>query len=171
MLDSLTLLTYLLVQPHKKPPVTPKFVISSPAFNDREFIPQKYTCWGKNISLPLKWSGIPKGTVSLALVLVDEDAPRQQWYHWAVFNIPPSLSRLRANMQFSAPTLVANNSWGQQKYSGPCTPNGVQHYSIRLYALDTRLPNNVDHNPINISEVMRQHIIATAQIEGRAKSP
>ena len=63
--------------------------ITSPAFNNGEPIPVKYTCDGPNISPPLKFSDIPKGTQSMVLMVEDPDAPAKPWVHWLVFNIPP----------------------------------------------------------------------------------
>ena len=47
-----------------------KFRIESPAFDNGGFIPVKYTADGENISPPLKISGTPQGTKSLALILM-----------------------------------------------------------------------------------------------------
>jgi len=49
--------------------------IRSIAFNDGERIPKKYTCDGEDISPPLIWEDIPEGTVTLALISDDPDAP------------------------------------------------------------------------------------------------
>lgn len=42
--------------------------ITSTAFSNQTAIPALYTCEGKDISLPMAWSGIPAGTKSLALL-------------------------------------------------------------------------------------------------------
>lgn len=43
--------------------------ITSPAFEHGESIPRRYTCEGEDISPPLEWSGVPKGTKSLAVIV------------------------------------------------------------------------------------------------------
>ena len=49
--------------------------VSSPAFAHNTIIPQKYTCQGEDINPALTISDIPEGTVSLALIIDDPDAP------------------------------------------------------------------------------------------------
>src|SRR4030042_187359 len=63
--------------------------VSSPAFQDGQGIPAKYTCQGEDISPPLAWSALPTGTQSFALIMDDPDAPGGLFTHWIVFNIPP----------------------------------------------------------------------------------
>src|SRR5436190_11203916 len=62
--------------------------ISSPAFADGQPIPAKYTCDDKNLSPPLKWSGAPANTKSLALIADDPDAPVGTWVHWVLYDLP-----------------------------------------------------------------------------------
>ena len=58
--------------------------ITSTAFDHNAMIPRKYTCQGEDISPPLAISGIPEGTVALALINDDPDAPGGTWDHWIV---------------------------------------------------------------------------------------
>ena len=58
--------------------------ISSPAFNDGEYIPEKYTSKGDDISPPLSWSDVPAGTKSFVLIMDDPDAPMGTWIHWVI---------------------------------------------------------------------------------------
>ena len=66
--------------------------LTSSAFNEGANIPAKYTCEGKDMSPPLKWSGAPSGTKTLALIADDPDAPIGTWTHWVVFDLPPNLT-------------------------------------------------------------------------------
>src|SRR5947207_2174390 len=65
---------------------TMSLTITSPAFQPGGTIPAKYTCDGANISPPLKWTGVPPGTKSLALICDDPDAPAGTWVHWVLYN-------------------------------------------------------------------------------------
>jgi phosphatidylethanolamine-binding protein (PEBP) family uncharacterized protein len=49
--------------------------LSSPAFSHQSEIPDRYTCDGDEVSPALRWSGVPSGAESLALVVDDPDAP------------------------------------------------------------------------------------------------
>jgi phosphatidylethanolamine-binding protein (PEBP) family uncharacterized protein len=56
--------------------------LTSSAFAEEQPIPTKYTCDGEDISPPLKWSNIPQGAKSLALICDDPDAPLGTWVHY-----------------------------------------------------------------------------------------
>src|SRR5215472_13336211 len=50
-----------------------------------------FGCTGQNISPELSWSGAPAGTKSFAVNVYDPDAPTGSgWWHWVIFNIPPT---------------------------------------------------------------------------------
>src|SRR5438128_9145946 len=48
--------------------------LTSNAFSENQPIPIKHTCQGADISPPLKWTDVPPGTTSLALICDDPDA-------------------------------------------------------------------------------------------------
>src|ERR1700730_12992097 len=52
------------------------------------------TCDGGDVSPPLSWSDAPPDTRSFVLLCDDPDAPASTWHHWAVYDIPPSLTTL-----------------------------------------------------------------------------
>jgi Raf kinase inhibitor-like YbhB/YbcL family protein len=106
----------------------------------------QYTCDGENVSPALGWQHAPHGTKSFALVVSDPDAPRGQWFHWVVYNIPADVSALPANAALGPPSLIGQSSWPLRRYySGPCPPASTRahRYLFKLYALnDTlRLPD------------------------------
>src|SRR5262249_53425107 len=89
-------------------------------------IPQMYTCTGQGGSPPLAWSGVPDGTKSLDLVVVDPDAPVANGFtHWVAPNIDPSTTSLPA---------------GSKGYTPPCPPSGTHHYIFTLYAFGEAPP-------------------------------
>ena len=60
-------------------------------------IPKNNTGEGRDVSLPLAWSGLPEGTRELALVCDDPDAPTSKpFVHWVLYKIPADRSILRA---------------------------------------------------------------------------
>lgn len=100
-------------------------------------IESRYTCSGRNQSPPLTWSGVPEGTVTLALVLTDEDA--STFTHWVVANIPVSATGLDAGEVIDT-SASAMNSAGVEGYIGPCPPKGSKHsYTLTLYAVSQLL--------------------------------
>ena len=62
--------------------------ITSSAFENEALIPVKYTCEGEDVSPPLTWKGVPEEAHSLALIMDDPDAPRGNFTHWVVYNLP-----------------------------------------------------------------------------------
>ena len=117
--------------------------LTSTAFTEGQPIPAKYTCEGKNVSPPLKWSGVPAGAKALALIADDPDAPVGTWVHWVLFDLPPGASELAedlAKSQHVAGATQGLNDFKHLGYGGPCPPPGKPHrYFFKLYALDTTL--------------------------------
>lgn len=114
--------------------------LTTSAFADSARIPSRFTCDGADLSPPLSWSDVPAGTKSFALVCSDPDAPSGTFYHWALFDLPPSLDRLPEDYAKLAARagLVAINDFGRRDYNGPCPPPGsLHHYHFTLYALGT----------------------------------
>ena len=97
--------------------------LTSSAFEDGGRIPAKYTADGEDISPPLFIDGIPEGTISLALVMDDPDAPMGTWDHWIVWNISPDTNQISAGVEPEG--VSGRNSWGRLGYGGPAPPSGT----------------------------------------------
>ena len=125
-------------------PQAAAFQLSSAAFADRSPIPVKYArpaAGGRNVSIPLKWSGAPEGTKSFALCIVDHHPVARKWVHWLVINIPPEVTSLAEgasgkNMPHGA--LEMKNSFGDMGYGGPQPPGGTgsHQYVVTVFALN-----------------------------------
>jgi Raf kinase inhibitor-like YbhB/YbcL family protein len=105
------------------------FTLSSPAFEDRAFVNRQYTCDGDNISPPLTWSDVPEGTVELALLFEDPDAPGGTLVQWVLFNIDPTLGGIEEG-KIPAGAVGGKNDYGRNDWSGPCPPVGKAHRFI-----------------------------------------
>ncbi len=152
-----------------------KMKLSSPAFPDGGSIPVIFTrpaVGGRDISPPLEWSDLPKGTRSLALSVVDPHPVARNWVHWLVIGIPPGITGLpegasRTAMPTGAKELI--NSFGYTGYGGPQPPAGTgEHpYVFTIYALDTNaldLPADIDLE--GFLAAISPHIIEQAKITG-----
>jgi len=139
--------------------------ISSPAFENNEMIPPKYTCDGENVNPPLVFSGVPKKTKSLVLIMDDPDAISGVWDHWIVFNIDPKIKKIEEK---SAPewAVEAQNSFGKTSYGGPCPPSGTHHYHFALYALDKELKLDSTAQKPDILDEMDDHVLKKAELIG-----
>lgn len=101
-------------------------------------------CGGRNISPEIDWSGVPRGTRSLALTVFDRDARGGAgWWHWAVADIPVSATGLALGAGAAGGEGLPRGarqlrtSFGRDAYGGPCPPpgSGVHHYEFTLWAL------------------------------------
>jgi Raf kinase inhibitor-like YbhB/YbcL family protein len=146
--------------------------ITSTAFADGEAIPSRYTCQGEDVSPSLAWTGLPPGTKSLALLLVDPDvpdpaAPKRTWVHWVLYNLPATATGLaEAVTALPDGTLPGRNDWGRTGYGGPCPPIGRHRYFHKLYALDVVLPDLGEPTQAELERAMEGHVLATAELVG-----
>ncbi len=131
-----------------KPASTPKedkaeIKLTSAAFKDGQSIPAPYTCDGVNISPPLEWSGLPKTTKTVAIVVDDPDAPSGTWVHWVLYNLPADniglVENVPASENLKAGGFQGKNDFGKIGYGGPCPPSGTHRYFFKIYALDSEL--------------------------------
>jgi Raf kinase inhibitor-like YbhB/YbcL family protein len=140
------------------------FVLTSPAFHAGGMIPRLYTCDGRNISPPLRWSAPPRGTRSLALLVVDPDAPSGTFTHWIAYDLAPAKRSLPANAR---PAFEGVNDAGRIGYTGPCPPSGTHRYVFRLYALATSLQLKIKPQRQILQSLLRGKTLAVATLVGR----
>ena len=180
--------------------------VTSPVFSRIRRIPKKHSCGpgsktlGRtydqlyssdadypNTSPQLDWTGVPEGTVSIALVMESNQVPGDAWTHWVIWNIPADAVGLPEAVATS--TDVAAIGPGTRQgvnddkttgYSGPCpapvlviddqTKSGrvnlVSEYFFRVYALDVELELGPNTTKSQLLEAMEGHIIGAGEIKG-----
>jgi len=150
------------------------FELKCDVFNHEDYIPDKYTCKGEDISPPLSWTEPPAGTKSFALINDDPDAPMGTWVHWVIYDLPADLRKLPEAMPKSQSlddgAKQGVTDFGCVGYGGPCPPPGKPHrYYFKLYALDTLpgLPAGLSKK--DLENRMKGHIIGQAEIMGYYK--
>ena len=147
----------------------PTLTLASPAFDNGGTIPRRYTCSGDNESPALKWTGVPGGTRSLALIVADPDAPMGTFVHWVVYNLPPANKGLPESVSATAPGEgeQGKNGRGTIGYTGPCPPPGrPHHYHFWLYALDQLLELNRGATAPQLEAALRGHIVDRTELVG-----
>ncbi|MDA8169840.1 MAG: YbhB/YbcL family Raf kinase inhibitor-like protein [Nitrospiraceae bacterium] len=145
---------------------TGTLAIKSPAFEENRDIPTEYTCEGRNINPPLVIENIPAGAKSLALIVIDPDAPSGTWTHWLVWNIPPETREIKANSVPSGASQGLNDA-RKKGYYGPCPPSGIHHYIFKLYALDAKLDlKDPGIKRAELERAIRGHVISETEITG-----
>jgi len=145
--------------------------LTSRAFQNEGTIPDKYSKQDGNISPPLSWTGVPEGTVSLALIVDDPDAPSGVFVHWLVYGIPPGTTMLPEHV---LPTQHPGNGarhglngFGAFGYGGPQPPSGTHRYIFHLYALDTDTDLPAGLSRQELDGAIEGHVIEEAQLIGR----
>lgn len=143
--------------------------LTSPAFSFGAVIPAKYTCSGADLSPPTSWSGVPNGAQSLALTVIDPDAPGKPFVHWLVFNLPASLTGLGEG---EAPqgSLQGRNDFGTNRYRGPCPPPGApHHYQFKVYAVDSKPSLQDGASEAAFQDAIKGHVMAIGELVGTFK--
>lgn len=139
-------------------------VLSSSSFADGQPLPRQHAADGGNTSPPLAWTGMPRGTRTLALVMEDLDAfsRGEPFAHWVLYNIQASSAGLPLDAANRSGLPVGcqqgTNDFGQVGYRGPDFEAGWHRYQLRLFALDTTL------DPASLGAVNRSQLLAS--IEG-----
>jgi Raf kinase inhibitor-like YbhB/YbcL family protein len=141
--------------------------ISSPSFNQNEVLPVQFTCDGAGTSPALKFSGAPRGTRSLVLIVVDPDVPRSiksdgRFLHWALWNLAANRTEIIEGQH-----ALGLNENGPGDYIPPCPPNGEHRYLFQLYAIDYVIGNRRISNEADLQAAMEGHVLEHAELVGR----
>jgi Raf kinase inhibitor-like YbhB/YbcL family protein len=154
------------------------FVLTSPDSRLAASVPAKYTakafgCSGGNVSPALSWHGAPSGTKSFVLTLFDPDerSTPSGWWHWVLYDLPPSTNRLSEGAGalhgklLPAGTRQGRSDLGEDAYHGPCPAAGdpPHRYVFTLYALDVeKLPVAAESSGGMVTSVVQDHLLGKA---------
>jgi Raf kinase inhibitor-like YbhB/YbcL family protein len=141
------------------------FALETSAFDNAQAIPSRHTCEGEDVSPPLRWTNVPEGTRSLALVVDDPDAPGGVFTHWIAWGLDPAAEGLGEGE--SAPR-EGQNDFGTTGYRGPCPPSGHgrHRYVFRLYALDSDPELAAGAARTELEQAIEGHVLTTAELVG-----
>ena len=160
----------ILVTCQKESAVATSITLTSPVFSNGAVIPARYTCSGADVSPPISWGGVPDGAQSLALTVVDPDAPGKPFMHWLVFNLPASSTGLPEGEGSQEGRLQGRNDFGTNGYRGPCPPPGAPHnYHFKVYALDAKLLLRFSASEAAFQDAIKGHVMATGELVGTFK--
>jgi Raf kinase inhibitor-like YbhB/YbcL family protein len=184
--------------------------VTSPVFNDIRRIPKNNTCGGKlpdagkffeqgytgsetyaNTSPPLEWTGVPEGTVSIALIMDSDQSIAKVTSHWVIWNIPADSTGLPEAVATTTDVLAIGPSTRQGTndddtvgYSGPCPtavtlpsylaryekkakPKVTFNYVFHVYALDTELDLGPETTKEDLLKAIEGHILGGGEITGQ----
>lgn len=132
-----------------------------------------FGCSGGNLSPELHWSGAPAGTQSFVVTLFDRDerSTPSGWWHWVVYNLPKTTTRLAQGVgaehssALPAPTLQGRTDLGEDAYHGPCPAAGdpPHRYVFTIYAVDVaKLPVPADSSGAMVTSIVQEHLLGKA---------
>ena len=145
--------------------------LTSTAFADGTSVPTRFTCDGPDLSPPLRWTGMPEGALSLALICDDPDAPAGTWVHWVLYDLPADAGHLAEGVPtehiLPSGAKQGQNDFGRIGYGGPCPPRGMPHrYFFKLYALDGMLDLGPGATKQDVEAAMDGHILEHGRLMG-----
>ena len=143
------------------------FKLSSPAFRDGEELDPCFTADEEDaVAPPLEWTAPPAGTVELAIVVEDPDAPTPEPFcHWLVWGLAPQQGKL---LEGEVPPRVGKNSFQNSEWllPDPPTGHGAHDYVFQIFALDLPLALMPGAGRAELVGAMEGHVIATAVLTG-----
>ena len=147
--------------------------LTSAAFSQGSAIPRQYTCDGPDLSPPLRWSGVPAGARSLALVVDDPDAGGT-WVHWVVYGVPGNVSELSegasSDIGDGLGGIDGTNDFRRTGYGGPCPPDGPAHrYFFTLFAVDNVPELAPGATKSELLGAIEGHVVAQGSLMGTYK--
>lgn len=150
------------------PPEDVPMKLSSPAFEENATIPERFTCDGEDASPLLNVTEIHSEAETLALIVDDPDAPREEpWVHWLIWDIPAAADQISEGYPPSGDgkafdqAAQGTNDFGNVEYGGPCPPtdHGEHRYHFTLFALDTTLGLEAGANRTQLEDAMDGHVL------------
>lgn len=141
---------------------TQDLLVQSTAFANTHYIPYRYSCEAENVNPGLRVTNVPKEAKSLVLIMIDTSAAFGVFDHWIVWNIPVS-GKINEN---SVTGVTGRNGYKQNKYSGPCPPNGIHEYHFRVYALNTELNLPDSSGKERLMKAMVGHVLSKGEVIG-----
>jgi Raf kinase inhibitor-like YbhB/YbcL family protein len=149
----------------------PTLALTSTSFRGGE-IPKQFTCDGADTSPELAWAAPPVATQSIALIVVDRDAPIGSFVHWVLYDLPAEKRELPEELpkqaQLSDGSRQGQNDFDKIGYGGPCPPGKSSHrYVFALYAVDSRLNLPEGATRKQVENALKGHTLASGELIGR----
>jgi len=147
--------------------------ISSPAFVNNGWIPDRNSGYGEDISPELQIKGLTESAVLLIITLDDMGHPISPGYnHWVAWNLPP-ISVIPEHLPKGAVCqqpihMEQGVAYGKHCYRGPKPPFNWNHdYRFTVYALDTLLTVDTDAGKEAVLKAAEGHILQSGVLMGK----
>jgi Raf kinase inhibitor-like YbhB/YbcL family protein len=166
--------------PYSFLPEVPSFTVTSTDVADGAPMPAQHASaafgvdGGQDLSPQLSWSDFPAETKSFAVTQFDPDAPTVSgFWHWAVFNIPASVTDLAtgagasdgSNLPDGAVQLANDAGFAGYVGAGPPPGHGPHRYITVVHAVGVdslEVPAEASNAFLNFN--LFSHVLARATI-------
>ena len=143
------------------------FKLTSPAVKDGEKLPVEFTGDGDSASPPLAWTGVPKGTQSLVLIMHHLDPEGKTKIYWLMHDIDPQTTSVAKNTtdfgKMGISTVHNRVEYASPHSKGP----GEKKYVLTLFALSAKPDLTKAEGPITVDPLlaaMKGKILAAADL-------
>ena len=143
------------------------FKLTSPAVKDGEALPVEFTGDGASASPPLAWTGVPKGTQSLVLIMHHLDPEGKTKIYWLMYDIDPKTTSVAKNTtdfgKMGMSTVHNRVEYAPPHSKGP----GEKKYVLTLFALSAKPDLSKAESPITVDPIlaaMKGKILAAADL-------
>lgn len=143
--------------------------VDSTALADGHEIELRYAepaAGGQNRVPDVAWSGLPDGTLSVAVTCWDPDARRPGgWWHWLLVDVAPAAA-IPDGGPLPDGSRTLTNTYGYAAWGGPCPPHGTRHrYVTTVWALDVATrPVADDADAAAAETVLNRHALDSAAL-------
>lgn len=144
--------------------------VTSSAFQEGGWIPNRYSGYGADISPELIIDGIDSKTKSIVITLDDAGHPLIPFYnHWVAWNIPP-VNKIPEHLPkgdiIESPIHIEQGmAYGKHCYRGPKPPFNWNHeYHFTVYTLDTILSLSTKSDKKAVLQAAENHILQQGRL-------
>ena len=155
------------------PNPAPAFTLTSPVVKDGAALPTEFTGDGASASPPLAWTNLPKGTVSLALVMHHLDPEGKTKIYWLMTDIDPKTTSVAKNAtdfgKMGMSTVHNRVEYAPPHSQGP----GEKKYVLTLFALSAKPDLSKAESPLTAEPLlaaMKGKILAYDRDSGAPKA-
>ncbi len=143
------------------------FKLTSPAVKDGEKLPVEFTGDGASASPPLAWTGVPKGTQSLVLIMHHLDPEGKTKIYWLMHDINPQTTSVAKNATDFG-KMGISTVHNRVEYASPHSKGtGEKKYVFTLFALSAKPDLSQAESPITVDPLlaaMKGKILAAADL-------
>jgi phosphatidylethanolamine-binding protein (PEBP) family uncharacterized protein len=145
----------------------PTLKLTSPAVKDGERLPVEFTGDGESASLPLAWTGVPRGTQSLVLIMHHLDPEGKTKVYWLMHDIDPRTTRVAKNATDFG-TMGVSTVHQRVEYAPPHSKGpGEKSYTLTLFALSGKPDLTKAASPVSVEPLlsaMKGKVLAAADL-------